>query len=165
MFLCPSKAFVEGKYPGEYPGEFQVFHHVTCNASNVDLPLMLKPDARCTYRIGMPLWTFSSGVVVATTLIATLLHEGTVVDGARIKIHLATDSALYSDTLAMGRLRPRQAPRSACNDKQALPDGSGLPPGILNNQEFNRTRVRFYSSATAKEYISAHTYSPERSLV
>ena len=103
------------------------------------------------------LWTFSPGVVVAAAVIAALLHhDGSFVDGARIKIHLATDSALYSTTL--GRLRPRQAPQSACDDKQ-MQDGSGLPSGILNNREFNRTRVQFYSSATAKEYINSHVFT------
>ena len=102
----------------------------------------------------MPLWTFS---LVSTTVIATLLQQGIfVVDGARIKIHLAADSALYSTTL--GRLMPRQVPQSACDDKQALQDGSGLPPEILNHQNFSR-RVRFYSSATAKEYIDTYVFT------
>ena len=77
-------------------------------------------------------------------------------DGARIKIHLATDSALYSVTL--GRLSPRQVPQSACNDKQTT-DSSGLPSEILKNRHFNTSRVRFYSSATAKEYINAHVFT------
>ena len=106
----------------------------------------------------MPFWIFSqaSGAVVAISLIATLLQQGTYVDGARIKIHLATDSALYSATL--GRLWPRQLPQSACNDKQTT-NSSGLPPEILNNGQFNTSRVRFYSSATAKEYINAHVFT------
>ena len=79
-------------------------------------------------------------------------------DGTRIKIHLAADSALHSATL--GRLWPRQAPapQSACNDKQALPDGSGLPTEILNHPSFS-ARVQFYSSVTAKEYINAHVFT------
>ena len=79
-----------------------------------------------------------------------------MVDGARIKIHLAAD--IDRDSGLGHRLRPRQAPQSACSDKQ-VQDGSGLPPEILNNRDFNRTRVRFYSSATAKEYINAHVFT------
>jgi hypothetical protein len=106
----------------------------------------------------MPLWIFSPGALAAAAVVvATLLQQGSfVVDGARIKIHLATDSKLYSTTL--GRLRPRQTRQSACSDK-TMQDGSGLPPEILNNQNFNRTRVQFYSSSTAKEYIDAHVFT------
>jgi hypothetical protein len=107
----------------------------------------------------MPSWIFSPGALAAAAVVvATLLQQGPfVVDGARIKIHLATDSALrYSTTL--GRLRLRQTPQSACSDK-TMQDGSGLPPEILNNPNFNRSRVRFYSSATAKGYIDAHVFT------
>ena len=107
----------------------------------------------------MSSWILSSSALAASAVfVATLLQQGPlVVDGARIKIHLAADSALYSATL--GRLWPRQVPQSACSDRTRQ-DGSGLPPEILNNPEFNSDNiVQFYSSATAKEYIDTHVFT------
>ena len=123
--------------------------HVHCIAPhNIAFPRMTMP----------PKWMLSPGALAATAVIAsTLLQQGSfVVDGARIKIHLAAD--IDRDSGLGHRLRPRQAPQSACSDKQ-VQDGSGLPPEILNNRDFNRTKVRFYSSATAKEYINANVFT------
>ena len=98
-------------------------------------------------------------LVAAAICLATLLQpRGIFVDGTRIKIHLANDD---SDLTALGRLRPRQAPQSACDDKRMITNirGAGLPQSILSNPRFNHSRVKFYSSATAKTYIDAHIYT------
>ena len=40
-----------------------------------------------------------------------------------------------------------------------MTNGSGLPEQILNDVRFNTTRVRFYSSNSANEYIKFHIFT------
>ena len=94
--------------------------------------------------------SISSGFVVAAVIATLLYTQGVLVDGARIKIHLATDSVQTA-----GRLRPRQVPQSACNDIQEI-DGTTLPQNIQDGLD---SRVKFYSSAAAKKYIDAYIFT------
>ena len=116
----------------------------------------------------MSLYMWSSSVFLfISALLATLdlLGSGVLlIEGARIKIHMmkADDSLmlkgnLYSNSIRESRQTP-PAPQSACIDITMI-NGSGLPEQILNNTGFNTTRVRFYSSNSAKEYIFTHVFT------
>ena len=99
-------------------------------------------------------------LLIVSTLVNTLdllQRQGIHVEGARIKIHMAAD-----DSAERGLFREvRQVtptPESACKDVM-MTNGSGLPEQILNDMRFNRTRVQFYSSDSAKEYINMHIFT------
>ena len=124
----------------------------------------------------MSLWSSNSGlflfvsVLLSTTTLDPLqLHRGVLTEGARIKIHMAADDNNYSSMtrshLSKFRYQARQAatapipsPESACSDVVMI-NGSRLPEQILNDTRFNTSRVRFYSSNSAREYIITHVFT------
>ena len=105
--------------------------------------------------------------LVIPALLSTLdllqyCHHGStlLIEAARIKIHTAADNDAMKEgpSRLMHTRQVTPAPESACVDVMMI-NGSGLPEKILNDTRFNTTRVRFYSSTSAKGYIISQIFT------